>query len=61
MSSITAFVVIVAVLCIFYNPGKVLAAITLLLIAGSNPLVAIAVLILGAVLYYFIHIKPKRK
>ena len=37
MSSITLFVVIVAVLCIFYNPGKVLAVITLLLIAGGNP------------------------
>ena len=53
MSSITAFVVIVAVLCIFYNPGKVLAAITLLLIAGGNPPVAIAVLLFGAVLFYF--------
>ena len=53
MSSITAVVVIVAVLCIFYNPGKVLAAITLLLITGSNPLVAIAALFFGAVLFYF--------
>ena len=53
MNSITAFVVIVAVLCIFYNPGKVLAAITLLLIAGSNPPVAIAALLFGAVLFYF--------
>ena len=53
MSSITAVVVIVAILCIFYSPGKVLAAITLLLIAGSNPLVAIAALFFGAVLFYF--------
>ena len=52
MSSITAFVVIVAVLCVFHNPGKVLAAITLLLITGSNPLVAIAALFFGAVLFY---------
>ncbi len=61
MSSITAFVVIVAVLCIFYNPGKVLAAITLLLIAAGNPPIAIAVLIIGAVLFFFIYVKPKRK
>ena len=53
MSSITAFVVIVAMICVFYSPGKVLAAITLLLIAGSNPLVAIAALFFGAVLFYF--------
>jgi hypothetical protein len=59
MSSITAFVVIVAVLCIFYNPGKVLAAITLLLIAGGNPPVAIAVLLFGSVLFYFTKIKRK--
>lgn len=59
MSSITAFVVIVAVLCIFYNPGKVLAAITLLLIAGSNPPAAIAALIFAAVLFYFTKIKRK--
>ena len=57
MSNITAFVVIVAVLCIFYNPGKVLAAITLLLIAGSNPPVAIAVLFFGAVLFYLTKIR----
>ena len=53
MNSITAFVVIVAVLCVFYSPGKVLAAITLLLIAGSNPTAAIAALLFGAVLFYF--------
>ena len=59
MSSITLFVVIVAVLCIFYNPGKVLAVITLLLIAGSNWPVAIFALLLAAMLFYFT--KTKRK
>ena len=59
MSSITLFVVIVAVLCIFYNPGKVLAVITLLIIAGSNWLVAIFALSIAAVLFYFTKIKRK--
>ena len=57
MSSVTLFVVIVAVLCIFYNPGKVLAVITLLLIAGGNPPVAILALSSAAVLFYFTKIK----
>jgi hypothetical protein len=59
MSSITLFAVIVAVLCIFYNPGKVLAVITLLLVAGSNWSVAIVSLSIAAALFYLTKIKRK--
>ena len=54
------FAVIVAVLCIFYQPGKILAVITILLLASTNPLVAVAALVFVIALY-FVTRKTKRR
>ena len=59
MSSITLFVALAAIACIFWSSAKVLAVITLLLIAGSNPPAAIFALSIAAVLFYFTKIKRK--
>jgi hypothetical protein len=59
MSTLTFFVVVVAVLCVIYQPAKVLAIITLLLLATSNPVVAVFTLLLLAAFYHFT--KTKRK
>jgi hypothetical protein len=61
MSNITLFVALVAIACIFWSPAKVLAVITLALIAAGNIPVAIGALLFLAALYYFIKIRPKRK
>ena len=59
MSILTFFVVVVAVLSVLYQPAKVLAIITLLLLATSNKTVAVFVLLLLAVLFHVT--KSKRK
>jgi hypothetical protein len=59
MSSLTFFVVVVAIASIFWSPAKVLAVITLLLVAGGNPTVAIFALLFLAVLFYLTKIKWK--
>jgi len=59
MSTLTFLVVVVAVLCVFYQPAKVLAIITLLVLVSSNPLAAVFALLLLAAFYHFT--KTKRK
>ena len=59
MSTLTFLVVVVAVLCVFYQPAKVLAIITLVLLASSNPLTAIFALLLLAAFHHIT--KTKRK
>ena len=61
MSNITLYVALVAIACIFWSPAKVLAVITLALIAAGNMPAAIGALLFLAVLFYFIKNKPKRK
>ena len=59
MSTLTFLAVVVAVLCVFYQPAKVLAIITLLLLASSNPVAGLFALLLLAAFFHFI--KTKRK
>ena len=58
MSSLTFLVVVVAVFCVFYPPAKVLAALTLVLLAVNHPIAAVFALLLLASLY-FITRKPQ--
>jgi hypothetical protein len=59
MSTLTFLVVVVAVLCVIYQPAKVLAIITLLLLATSNPVAAVFTVLLIAAFYHIN--KTKRK
>ena len=61
MSNITLYVALVAIACVYWSPARVLAVITLALIAAGNMPVAIGALLFLVVLYYFIKIRPKRK